>query len=128
VVKPQGLDGSKAIAGVSGKTDTPPLGENVSNKGDIEKLIIKYFGKDADMAIAIAKAESGMTSDAVHVNQNGSRDIGVFQINSCHGIDSEKLKNPDFNIRYAKELYDRNSWYPWSAFNNQSYLNYLYKG
>jgi soluble lytic murein transglycosylase-like protein len=41
-----------------------------------------YWGVPAWLARAIAQHESGMRPKAVGVNTNGSRDIGLFQINS----------------------------------------------
>jgi hypothetical protein len=42
----------------------------------------------ADIAAAVAMAESGGRSDAVNSNTNGSTDRGLWQINSVHGPQS----------------------------------------
>lgn len=40
------------------------------------------FGVSPRLLMAIAKVESGFDQDAVSVNKNGSRDVGIMQINS----------------------------------------------
>lgn len=44
----------------------------------------KIAGVDRDLIVAIAKHESGFDPRIVHYNKNGSRDIGILQINSVH--------------------------------------------
>jgi len=39
---------------------------------------------EPQLLMAIAQVESGFKVDAVHVNSDGSRDIGLMQINSQH--------------------------------------------
>lgn len=54
---------------------------------------------------AIARAESGLNPQAIGRNSNGSRDIGLMQINSAwlptlasHGIGERELFEPCVNI------------------------------
>ena len=61
------------------------------------------------MAIAIAKAESGMRCGAVGVNKNGTIDRGIFQLNSAF---HPPLFNCLDNIKKAKQIYDQ-----WGSFN-----------
>lgn len=47
-------------------------------------LAAQEFNLEPRIIYAIAKAESGLQPDALHINQNGSVDIGLMQINSVH--------------------------------------------
>jgi hypothetical protein len=97
---------------------------NVSNNS-IEQEIADVFGSESSIALAVAKAESGLNPMAVNRNRNGSKDIGIFQINDRHGWSDEELLDWKNNIRIAKELRDRHGWSEWAVYNNGSYLNYL---
>ncbi|WP_368919175.1 type III secretion system invasion protein IagB [Citrobacter sp. RHB21-C01] len=57
-----------------------------------------YYHVDPYLLYAIAKVESGMNPYAVGVNHDGTRDVGLMQINSSHftelqryGIDEYRL-------------------------------------
>lgn len=57
-----------------------------------------YYHVDPYLLFAIAKVESGMNPNAVGLNHDGSRDVGLMQINSSHfselqrqGIDESRL-------------------------------------
>lgn len=55
-----------------------------SNAVMIEKIIryiAKQKGVDADLAVRVAKAESGLSPTAINVNTDGSKDRGLYQIN-----------------------------------------------
>jgi hypothetical protein len=98
----------------------------------IEDKIRRVFGKDADMAVAIAKAESGLNEKSVSKpNRNGSIDRGIFQINSVHlwrvGGDSSKLLDRDTNIAVAYEIFKEQNWIPWTVYRTGAYLKYLDK-
>jgi hypothetical protein len=81
----------------------------------IREKINKAFPNDPDM-IKIAIAESHLKPDAVHVNSNGTKDCGIFQINSVHGYACEWLKNPDNNIKAAKEVYNKQGKWAWCSY------------
>lgn len=56
----------------------------------------------------IAKTESNFNIKAINENSNGSRDIGIMQINSIHlpelkamGFNENDLFNPDINIKFG---------------------------
>ena len=102
------------------KTDTLP---NLP----IEQRIKDKFGKDGEIALAVAKSESKLNPNAHNVNSNGTTDTGIFQINSCHGYSEEYLRNDENNIQVAYELYQKSgeSFGPWVAYTNQSYLKNL---
>lgn len=90
-----------------------------------EELIAEAFGDQAKVMLAIAKAESGLRADAINKNSNGTTDIGIFQINSIHGYDSQKLRNIEFNIQCAKEILDKQGLTAWSVYNNKKYLEFF---
>ena len=108
--------GVSASPNVKGGGNTPP---------SIEDKIKKAFPKNYETMIAIAKAESRLIPTAEHTNKNGTRDVGLFQINSIHGYDSEKLKDVDFNLRVAREVLDNQGLMAWSVYNNGSYKQFL---
>ena len=108
--------------------DTPA--EGLVGKTPVD-LFDKYFGSEANIARAIAQAESGMRHDVVsRKNRNGTQDRGIMQINSCHadkvGGDLASLLDPETNIRIAKQIKD--SWEgfsAWVTYNNGNYKKYL---
>jgi len=102
----------------------------------------------ANLAIAVAAAESGLNPRAVNVNQGPTgcsctydcrnEDWGLFQINlACHvdnlkrrGIiqKAEDLFDPATNIAAAILISNGGRyWTPWAAYNNGSYLRFLNK-
>ena len=74
---------------------------------------------------AIARTESGVNSRAVGYNRNGSRDIGLMQINSGwlptlarHGITEQDLFDPCTNLRVGAWILAHNFarlGYTWEA-------------
>ena len=63
------------------------------------------YGVNAQVLYAIAAQESGLNPNAVHVNADGSQDVGLTQINtkwlphlSKFGVTSENLLNPCINM------------------------------
>jgi len=74
-----------------------------ADPSDIPGLIAAMFGPHAAMAQCIAGAESGWQRDAVNFNPDGSRDRGVFQINSRwhEAMPDAEAFDPVANVRYA---------------------------
>ncbi|MCR1769770.1 lytic transglycosylase domain-containing protein [Burkholderia glumae] len=84
-----------------------------------------YQGIDPALLLAIAQHESGLRPQAVNRNRNGTRDIGLMQINSSwlptlarYGIPEQALMDPCVNaytgawiLRQAIARYGSN----WSA-------------
>jgi type IV secretion system protein VirB1 len=60
-------------------------------------------GIDPAMLVGIARHESGLDAAAVHVNANGSRDVGLLQINSTNfawlGLTAETALDPCVSMR-----------------------------
>jgi len=97
---------------------------------DAEKYIFEKFGiEDYKIAISIAKAESGLREDAIHINNNGTIDVGIFQINSIHFTKEfcqlKDVASTKGNIDCAYEIYKASGWSPWVAFNNGNFKNEL---
>ena len=74
------------------------------------------YGIPVDVIKAVAKTESGFNPNALHVNQDGSHDIGVMQINSGwlpvlskHNIDEEALKDPCTNVKVGAWILANNA-------------------
>lgn len=99
----------------------------------IEEKILDKFGEDGKIALAIAKAESGLVSKRSNqMNSNRTYDWGIMQVNDCHckNIDGdchEKLLDPDFNIEFSYGIYERSgkTFGPWSTYTSKKYLAYL---
>lgn len=92
-------------------------------------LYDQYFGNKADEARKVAKCESGMRPDAININKNGSKDIGLFQINDrtwleVYQVTESQLKDEEVNIKTAKAIYARsNSWQAWKSSFKCHHLN-----
>lgn len=83
----------------------------------IAQLIKVNFKADETRALAIMKCESGGNPKATNYNTNGTRDSGLFQINSVHAKkvngDLDSLYDPKVNIRVAKQIHDASGWNAW---------------
>lgn len=107
------------------------------NKMNEEEKIVSYiketFPESPEVAVAVAKAESNLVTNAYGDRENilapeGSH--GIFQINvAVHKdlIGERDITDWRNNVDIAREIYEQagNSWKPWGAFNNKSYLNHL---
>ena len=83
------------------------------------------YNVPASLLKAIAKHESGGRTHAVNTNTNGSRDIGLMQINSGwlpvlqrHGLKEQDLYDPCVNVLIAA----------WILSNNFQRLGYTTQG
>jgi len=91
-----------------------------------DDLIIEIFGDDADWAFRCLKSENATHgADRENINRDGTKDIGVFQVNSywhCGKLGyarssaecEDELRKPEVNIRIAKQIYDSSgprAWY-----------------
>ena len=78
------------------------------------------------IAIRIAKAESGIRTDSIGKNTNGTFDIGVFQINDVHSKRISREDRMDFvkNIKFAWTLRkEQGNWNAWSVCRNKVNCN-----
>jgi cell wall-associated NlpC family hydrolase len=90
--------------------------------------LVKQAGfpsSDQVIMVAIAKGESGFNTAATHTNSNGSVDRGLFQINSIHGFDPNKLlSDPTFNTQCAKKIYDGQGLRAWTVYTTGAWKQY----
>lgn len=98
---------------------------------DLEKYICDKFGvMDCKIALAVAKAESGMREDAINVNDNGTIDVGVFQINFQSHKDKpecalKKLTDAKSNVDCAYTIWKAQKGFgAWVAYNNSGFLTF----
>jgi hypothetical protein len=117
----------------------PSAGGRVYSAPELRSLAIQagFSATEADVAAAIAMAESGGRPEVTNVNTNGSTDYGLWQINSVHPdlLRQGNWKDPAVNARMARAVYTQagSKFTPWSTFNSQhgkppSYLKYLPTG
>lgn len=79
-----------------------------------------FFGSQAGNATAVARCESGLNQGAV---SPGGGNHGLFQINSVHrgsfqqvtGQQWNRVYDSYWNSMFAKHLFDRQGWGPWSC-------------
>jgi hypothetical protein len=98
--------------------------EQAGSGSNVVSMIREVFGKDADMAIAIAKAESGLDCTKI----SDTNDHGLFQINPRwhHArFGGASYYNCWANAMVAKQIFDQYGWTQWSTFNNGSYRSHL---
>lgn len=78
----------------------------------------------ANVAAAVALAESGGNPLATGHNTDGSVDRGLWQINSIHGAKS--TYDIDANARSAVSISSNGTnWNPWTVFKSGAYRKYL---
>lgn len=92
---------------------------------DVPQTITVEKEMAAPVLDRIAKCESGGSQTAkdgqvvIHVNTNGTWDIGKYQINSIHGADATKrgfnLYTEEGNTAYAKYMYANLGTGDWSS-------------
>lgn len=91
-------------------------------------LAAGFTGSALDIAVAIAKAESGFRVDAINNNTNGSTDRGLWQINSVHSqYDPNRLlSDPVYNATAAFQISSSGTNFtPWTTFNTGAYKQFL---
>lgn len=95
----------------------------------VEQYICEKWGlMDCKVALAVAKSESGMNCHAFNANDNGTIDVGIFQINSIHYDDDFTIADATDcykNIDKAHEIYQEQGWSPWVVFWNGSFKENL---
>lgn len=101
---------------------------NIISPANIRSYWLEAGGDPAkaDLATAVAMAESHGDADATHQNKDGSIDRGLWQINSVHGAQS--TTNPYANAQAAVSISKNGTdWSPWVTFNNGAYKQFLGK-
>lgn len=72
-----------------------------------------FPGDELHTAVAVAYAESLGDPDAVGRNRNGTKDSGLWQVNSVHGFTG--LHDPLTNAQAAYEIWLQQGWTAWYA-------------
>ena len=96
----------------------------------IEKYICDKFGLlDCKVALAIVKAESNFNEQAIHVNDNGTVDLGCWQINfptHKETISPKEALDCYKATDWAYEKYQRDgNFNAWVAFTNGKFKTHL---
>jgi len=90
-------------------------------KGQIYSLVQKYFPQDQwENAMKVIQGESGFNpqakGDDYPIRGVHAPSYGLFQIRALPGRPApEQLTDPEFNVRYASELFRQQGWRPWTA-------------
>ncbi len=87
-----------------------------------------FSRSQAVVMAAIAKAESGgqVGIDNAGLNKDGSVDYGLWQINSSHGFDPQRLTtDPLYNAKAAFKVFSGQGLDAWVTYSNGSYQQYL---
>jgi len=94
------------------------------SRGD---LFDKYFAENAKVMRAICTAESGLDPLVIGDMNTPHVSVGLCQIRILpeRQITIEQMQNPEENVAYAKLLFDKHGFTPWSCWKNKSYLRYL---
>ena len=91
------------------------------NMAGIDPLIQKYFPQEQwQNAQRVMMGESGGRADAVGdklpIRGVLAPSYGKFQIRALPGRPApQQLLDPDFNVKYAAEMWKQQGWKPWSA-------------
>lgn len=81
--------------------------------------------------VATGHAESGLWTEAYHVNNNGTTDWGFLQLNDGGktGTELENFKAMAFDpakaSAYARKLYSVRGFQPWVAYTTGAYKQYM---
>jgi hypothetical protein len=96
--------------------ETPVTYRHTGNCKAYEDLITSYDWPD-EMAMRICAIESGGNPVAVGDKNTEYVSCGLMQIRTLPGRpDCEMLKDPETNVAYAYELWQRSGFHPWTAY------------
>jgi len=81
--------------------------ENENNIENLIRSIAKAELVDPDLAIRVARCESNLNPNAININKDGSKDRGLYQINSkWHPeVSDEEAFDPVFSIKFFCKAY-----------------------
>lgn len=90
-----GYTGMSAIESfIAKKNSTTEITKSVTE--EIIRKVAQEESVDPDLAVRVAKCESNLDFKAVHINKDGSKDRGLFQINNKYhpDVSDEAAFNP----------------------------------
>jgi hypothetical protein len=99
-----------------------------SQTEDPTSLIQKYFPQNEwERAKNVMLHESGGKADAIGDNfpirGQTIPSVGLFQIRTLPGRPSaQQLSDPDFNVKYAAQMFKEQGWGPWTAAHKLGYV------
>lgn len=108
------------------------------NISELRTLARTKWGTEGDVqvAAAIAMAESGGVVDVVGDNYLSGHqpwdsparyDYGLWQVNSQHGYDRDRLlSDPDYSAQAAYEIQQAQGWTAWATYNGGQYAAFLF--
>lgn len=101
-------------------TVVPPATIPIISTTSVEGLIrsiAKSYEVDPDLAVRVAKCESGLKTNARNVNATGSVDRGLYQINSYWhpDVSDAQADDPEFAIKWFCEAVKAGKISMWSA-------------
>lgn len=102
---------------ISSVTIDSPATTSIAGKscGKYEDIIKKYDWP-LNIAMAVCAAESGGNTNAIGDGNTQYVSCGLFQIRTLPGRPTcYQLRDPEFNVDYAYQLWKRAGWPPWSV-------------
>lgn len=87
-------------------------------------------GNNLYTCVSIAMAESSGRTDAVNQNNDGTKDVGLWQINDVHNLlwigHGDDRTDPVQNAKYMYSVSNGgNNWQSWSTYQNAAYNTYM---
>jgi hypothetical protein len=130
---------SPAVAGTATAFPRSNPGCRISRLSDVRLLDVQiathalnagFRGAHLAKAVAVGLAESAGDPNALCVNANGTRDVGLWQINNVHGVPSKCAFDPQCNASEAYVLYRAagGTFDDWASFGTGSYLGFIERG
>ena len=110
---------------------TPPTQVKPKQTGcEAYRAEIEKYDWNANIAMAIMKAESGCRTTAVGDNYPigglHAPSCGLFQVRTLKGRPTcNQLQDPATNIAWAYKLYGASGWKPWSVYNKGLYKEFM---
>ncbi len=107
-----------ALAAACAGAQDGPLGAGLEPPPPAERCaVLAFWPRDEWARAACAvQAESAWRPDARNVNADGSDDLGLWQLNSVHGLPDALRLDPLRSTAWARSLWDRRGWTPWYGF------------
>jgi hypothetical protein len=111
-----GYAGTSAIENLLNKTEKITVDVKEINK-NIIKRVAKEEGVDPELALKVAKCESNFDHRAKNVNEGGSIDRGLFQINTKYHpeVSDDEAYNPITATKFFCKAFKEGNLYWWNA-------------